>query len=103
MEKRLCGYWRNPSVFCTWHSDETYIKINIRWDYLYRVVDSRGHTIDFYLSSRRNSKAVYRFLGKILNNVKGWQIARLINTGKASTYGRVLALGAVRLMQNTGD
>nr|QEQ68135.1 hypothetical protein ICEJAFMC_00444 [Klebsiella pneumoniae subsp. pneumoniae] len=28
----------------------------------------------FYLSSRRNSKAAYRFLGKILNNVKKWQI-----------------------------
>ncbi|WP_407239909.1 DDE-type integrase/transposase/recombinase [Escherichia coli] len=38
--------------------------------YLYRAVDSRGRTVDFYLSSRRNSKAAYRFLGKILNNVK---------------------------------
>ncbi|WP_410317553.1 DDE-type integrase/transposase/recombinase [Klebsiella pneumoniae] len=35
-----------------------------------RAVDSRGRTVDFYLSSRRNSKAAYRFLGKILNNVK---------------------------------
>ncbi|WP_425401759.1 DDE-type integrase/transposase/recombinase, partial [Escherichia coli] len=24
---------------------------------LYRAVDSRGRTVDFYLSSRRNSKA----------------------------------------------
>nr|WP_269783130.1 hypothetical protein [Escherichia coli] len=30
--------------------------------------------MSFYLSSRRNSKAAYRFLGKILNNVKKWQI-----------------------------
>ncbi len=45
--------------------DETYVKVNGRWAYLYRAVDSRGRTVDFYLSSRRNSKAAYRFLGKI--------------------------------------
>ncbi len=43
---------------------ETYVKVNGRWAYLYRAVDSRGRTVDFYLSSRRNSKAAYRFLGK---------------------------------------
>ncbi len=70
MEKRLRWYWRNPSDLCPWHMDETYVKVNGRWAYLYRAVDSRGRTVDFYLSSRRNSKAAYRFLGKILNNVK---------------------------------
>ena len=68
------------------------MKVNGRWAYLYRAVDSRGRTIDFYLSSRRNSKAAYRFLGKILNNVKSWKIPRRINTDKAPTYGRALAL-----------
>ncbi|MDL8346063.1 IS6 family transposase, partial [Escherichia coli] len=83
MEKRLRWYWRNPSDLCPWHMDETYVKVNGRWAYLYRAVDSRGRTVDFYLSSRRNSKAAYRFLGKILNNVKKWQIPRFINTDKA--------------------
>ncbi|KEL85900.1 transposase IS66 family protein, partial [Escherichia coli 6-175-07_S3_C1] len=82
MEKRLRWYWRNPSDLCPWHMDETYVKVNGRWAYLYRAVDSRGRTVDFYLSSRRNSKAAYRFLGKILNNVKKWQIPRFINTDK---------------------
>lgn len=68
------------------------MKVKGRWAYLYRAVDSKGRTIDFYLSSRRNSKAAYRFLGKILNNVKGWQVPRLINTDKALPYGRALAL-----------
>ncbi len=45
----------------------------------------------FFISSRRNSKAAYRFLGKI-NNVKKWQIPRFINTDKAPAYGRALAL-----------
>ena len=92
IEKRLRWYWRNPSRFCPWHIDETYVKVYGRWAYLYRAVDSRGRTIDFYLSSRRNSKAAYRFLGKILNNVKSWKIPRRINTDKAPTYGRALAL-----------
>lgn len=92
MEKRLRWYWRNPSDLCPWQMDETYVKVNGRWAYLYRAVDSRGRTVDFYLSSRRNSKAAYRFLGKILNNVKKWQIPRFINTDKAPAYGRALAL-----------
>ncbi len=53
MEKRLRWYWRNPSDLCPWHMDETYVKVNGRWAYLYRAVDSRGRTVDFYLSSRR--------------------------------------------------
>jgi IS6 family transposase len=59
--------------------DETYVKVNGRW--AYRVPGRRqpGRTVDFYLS-RRNSKAAYRFLGKILNNVQKWQIPGFINT-----------------------
>ncbi|QIF50156.1 IS26 transposase [Proteus mirabilis] len=48
MEKRLRWYWRNPSDLCPWHMDETYVKVNGRWAYLYRAVDSRGRTVDFY-------------------------------------------------------
>ncbi|WP_250150569.1 IS6 family transposase, partial [Escherichia coli] len=46
MEKRLRWYWRNPSDLCPWHMDETYVKVNGRWAYLYRAVDSRGRTVD---------------------------------------------------------
>ena len=85
--------------------DETYVKVNGRWAYSVRAVDSRGRTVDFYLSSRRNSKAAYRFLGKILNNVKKWQIPRFINTDKAPAYGRALACSnakaGARLTLNT--
>ncbi|NJD85465.1 IS6 family transposase, partial [Candidatus Erwinia dacicola] len=81
-----------PSGFGSWHLDETYVEVNGRWAYLYRAVDSRGCTIDFYLSSRRHTKAAYRFMGKLLNNTKRLQIPRLINTDKAPTYGRALAL-----------
>jgi IS6 family transposase len=74
MEKRLQWYWRNPFDLSPWHMNETYVKVNGRWVYFYRAVDSCARTIDFYLSPRRNIKAAYRFLRKILNNVKRWQV-----------------------------
>ena len=70
--------------------DETYVKVNGRWAYLYRAVDSRGRTVDF-ISSRRNSKAAYRFLGKILQQRRsGNHDSSTLD--KAPAYGRALAL-----------
>src|SRR3546814_3830160 len=63
MEKRLRWFWRrgfDPS----WRLDETYVKVRGKWTYLYRAVDKRGDTIDFYLSPTRSAKAAKRFLGK---------------------------------------
>ena len=54
-------------------------------------MDQRGHTIDFYLCSRRKTQSAYRFLSKIFNNVKKWQIPKIINTDKAPTYGCALS------------
>jgi transposase, IS6 family len=36
--------------------------------YLYRAVDSKGNTIDFYLSKTRNNKAAKRFFKKALRS-----------------------------------
>src|SRR5699024_5705755 len=55
MEKRLRWFWRrgfDPS----WRLDETYVKVRGKWTYLYRAVDKRGDTIDFYLSPTRSAK-----------------------------------------------
>ena len=46
--------------------DETYVKVKGRWTYLYRAVDSRGQTIDFLLSARRDAEAAKRFFRKAL-------------------------------------
>lgn len=70
----------------------TNVQINGNLPYLYRAVDSKERTVNFYLSSRRNSKAAYRFLSNILNNVKQWQIPPFINTDTPPTYGREIAL-----------
>jgi transposase-like protein len=69
MEKRLRLYWKSTLGY-SWRADETYIKIKGQWKYLYRAVDKRGYTIDFYLSSTRNLQAAKRFLGKALRRMK---------------------------------
>ena len=53
----------------SWRVDETYVKVKGEWTYLYRAVDKQGHTIDFYLSPTRNTKAAKRFLGKALKSM----------------------------------
>ncbi len=50
----------------SWRVDETYIKVNGDWKYLYRAVDSEGNTLDFMLSAKRNKKAAKRFFKKVL-------------------------------------
>lgn len=44
--------------------DETYIKVNGQWKYLYRIVDKEGLTIAFLLTAKRDKKAALRFLNK---------------------------------------
>ena len=52
----------------SWRVDETYIKVKGQWMYLYRAVDSKGNTIDFYLSKTRDKKAAKRFFKKALRS-----------------------------------
>lgn len=51
-----------------WRMDETYIKIKGQWKYLYRAVDTAGHTIDFLLTARRDSAAALRFFCKAIRH-----------------------------------
>ncbi|MBU6529050.1 IS6 family transposase (plasmid) [Methylocystis sp. MJC1] len=48
----------------SWRMDETYIKVNGQWKYLYRAVDKHGHTIDFLLAAHRDKRAALRFFKK---------------------------------------
>ena len=44
--------------------DETYIRLNGKWIYLYRAVDKYGDTIDFLLRARRDGVAAKAFFRK---------------------------------------
>ncbi|MGH8324546.1 MAG: IS6 family transposase, partial [Steroidobacteraceae bacterium] len=66
IEKRRRWQWRG-SRSTNWRVDETHVKVRGQWTCLYRAVDKRGNTVDFYLSPTRNTAAAKRFLGKALN------------------------------------
>jgi len=59
---------RKKKVGGSWRMDETYIKVNGKWKYLYRAVDKEGHTIDFLLRAKRDKKAATKFFKKAINN-----------------------------------
>jgi transposase, IS6 family len=64
LEKRIRPHLRMSNG--SWRVDETYVKIKGRWTYLYRAVDSRGQTMDFLLSAKRDAEAAKRFFRKVL-------------------------------------
>ena len=50
----------------SWRMDETVIKVNGGWKYLYRAVDKGGKTIDFLLTAKRDKAAAMRFIDKAM-------------------------------------
>ena len=50
----------------SWRIDETYIRLQGKWIYLYRAVDKFGNTIDFMLSKKRDRSAAQSFFAKSL-------------------------------------
>jgi len=74
----------------TWHVDETYIRVNGRWCYLWRAVDQYGQLIDFRLTARRDAKAARAFLRQARETVRLYQPLTII-TDKAPTYVKVIS------------
>ena len=58
-KKPVNGSWRIPVQL-----DETYIKLNGKWVYLYRAVDKEGNTIDFLIRAKRGAVAAKAFFRK---------------------------------------
>ena len=57
---------RQCPVGRSWRLDETYVKIEGKWAYLYRAVDNKGHTIDFLRTPTRDRDAAETFLYKAI-------------------------------------
>ena len=68
-----------------WCVDETYIKVKKEWVYLYRAVDSRGNTLEFFLSPTRDAGAAKRFFLKMLA-ASHTSEPRVINVDKNAAY-----------------
>jgi putative transposase len=52
-----------------WHADETYVKVQGRWCYLYRAIDADGNLVDSMLSATRDMSAAQRFFMRALEVV----------------------------------
>jgi putative transposase len=52
---------RHGAVGQSWYVDETYVKVQGRWCYLYRAIDRDGHLVDARLSDTRDLAAAEAF------------------------------------------
>jgi transposase, IS6 family len=84
-------------VICDCAIDETYLQVKGRWRYLYRAVDSRGQTIDFLLSAKRDAAAARRFFRKALSQPHTVN-PRSITVDKNAAYPC-----ATKRMKNAGE
>ncbi len=50
----------------SWRMDETYIRVNGEWKYVYHAIDKQGNTIDFLLCAHRDKAAVRRYFEKAI-------------------------------------
>ena len=53
-----------------WFVDETYLKVNGAWRYVYRAIDQHGQVIDVLVSMRRDTDAARRFFQRALTVLK---------------------------------
>jgi transposase-like protein len=53
-----------------WFVDETYVKVNGLWRYVYRAIDQHGQVIDVLVSARRDADAARRFFRRALSTLK---------------------------------
>ena len=47
-----------------WHADETYVKVNGAWCYLYRAIDREGNLVEVRLSEKRDMAAAQAFFAQ---------------------------------------
>ncbi len=85
LEQRLRRHLKPTNK--SWRVGETYIRVQGRWCYLYRAIDSTGATIDFQLSALRDAAAAKRLFRKALSDPSH----RVIDTDQARLYGSAIA------------
>jgi transposase-like protein len=49
-----------------WFVDETYVRVNGIWPYVYRAIDQDGQVIDVLVSARRDAATAPRFFHRAL-------------------------------------
>jgi len=80
---KTARFHRRP-VGTTWRVDETYVRCQGRWTYVYQAIDQDGQVGDASFSQRWNAKAAQRFFERAIDEtgVKPTQVT----TDKAKCY-----------------
>ena len=101
---------RKKPVGNSWRMDETYIKVNGCWVYLYRAVDSLGNTIEFLLRKHRDAGAAKAFFRnafkyndrpeKIVIDKSGSNISALKAANKALPEDKQIEVRQVKYLNN---
>ena len=71
-----------------WFVDETYVKVNGVWRYVYRAIDQDGQVIDVLVSTRRDADSARRFFQRALSTLKATPSE--VVTDAAAIYPAVL-------------
>jgi transposase-like protein len=79
---------RRGKIGRSWYVDETYVKVQGRWCYLYRAIDSSGALVDVRLSETRDMAAAKTFF-QSAKTVTGITPARVTTDGHDS-YPRAI-------------
>jgi len=58
---------RRGQARAKWHADETYLRVDGRWCFLYRAIDREGNLVDALLSEQRDMAAAQRFFAQALD------------------------------------
>lgn len=85
LEKRCRAHLKATTD--SWKIDETSIKVKKEWVDLSRAVDSRGNTLEFFLSATRDGEAAKHFFLKTLL-ASHTSEPRVINVDKNAAYPR---------------
>ncbi|WP_423790650.1 DDE-type integrase/transposase/recombinase [Micromonospora globispora] len=75
-----------------WFVDETYVKVNGVWRYVYRAVDQDGQVVDVLVSARRDA-AARRFFRRALSTLK---------VTPSAPWAELPRRGALRLLGGLG-
>ena len=82
----------------SWYTDETYVRINRRWHYLYRAIDRDGNLADTMLSPTRDLAAAKAFFRQAVETV-GHKPERVTTDGHDS-YPRAIRRTLGRKVQH---
>jgi transposase-like protein len=71
-----------------WHVDETYVRVDGTWRYLFRAIDQFGQVIDVFLSPRRDTAAARRFFTQAIGRTRVSPVE--VTSDRYRVYPRVL-------------